>query len=364
MKCLVCENEINDTLKVCPYCENDFVGNGLVLTEAAKRLIAQRKEAWENKQKVIHEEPKETLLTSDSPEVFVYDDYYKLPWGSNHPGHIVYLIDLSGSMAYQGKFEIIKEVIQKVSNLVVSMCKESVRIRENGESVNRKIVKNRVSVTILGYNSKIIKLFEGTAIELNDKLKEAKIMESTTQKFPLYETFPNKVNPTSMTYTEMAFKAALNDIKQWIAHQEQEGKPIPAPVVIHITDGHPEEKDVEESVSIRNALQVAKEIQNVEVNDGKALLFNIHFDGNPQTKPLRFPTQAPNDERRRFLYEASSPLPPKFCQSARAIGLDASDNCRFMISNENEKDLLVRLIEFGSSVSSFGNSNAPTPKYD
>ena len=317
----------------------------------------------EEKADIIKNESK-TEFTQKSEPPFIPDNYYTLPWGTEHPGHIVYLVDMSGSMASDGKFEIIKEVIQEVSDLVVSMCKKSTKVLKNGRPVLKTIVKDRVSVSIIAYNDRIINLFNGTASELNLKLKEAIKKNDDSNPFPLLNTLSDSIKPSSMTYTEVAFKAALSDIKEWIAQQKSDCKQIPAPVVIHITDGHPEEEGIDENVSISNALSVAKEIMEVEVPDGKALLFNIHFDGKKTTEPLRFPAQPPTDSRRRFLYEASSPLSSEFCKRARAIHLEVEDGSRFMVSNEAEKKLLVRLIKFGSVVSSTGNSNMDIPKIE
>lgn len=357
MKCKVCEFEYSGYQ--CPHCGfvtlNMVPGTPQYIVDTYQQELAKAKADWE-RAKASHSEQRE-----EEKEV-MSDDKYSLSWGTNHPGHLVYLIDLSGSMERDGKFEMVKEVIQEVSNFLVGMSKQIVR--ENGQT--KQSIKDRFTVKILAYNSKMIKLFEGSVIDLNKKLKEAKEAKKqnlTKEDFPLLSVFNPDAKPSSMTYTEMAFKAAKADILQWIALQTENKMPIPAPIVIHITDGHPEEQNVDEPISMKNALDVAKEIKQINVPDGNVLLFNIHITGKSQTDTLRFPITEPSDPRLKFLYDASSPLSNTFCERAQSIGLEAKPGCRFMVSNESEKDLLARLIKFGSSLSSYGIGNPP-PKYD
>ena len=47
---------------------------------------------------------------------------YQLGWSENHPGHVVYLLDLSGSMAENGKID---RLITAVHDVVKDLIQQS-----------------------------------------------------------------------------------------------------------------------------------------------------------------------------------------------------------------------------------------------
>lgn len=267
---------------------------------------------------------------------------YKIAWGSNHPGHLVYLVDLSGSMEWNNKIDNVIDVIADVSDYLCAMSEEFGKL------------KNRFSLTILGYNSDIITLFRGSVIDLDKKLQE-------TDGRPMFDK-GKEAKPEGLTYTAKAFKAAADDIRTWISQQNRNNVPTPAPIVIHITDGHPEESGRTDSEAMQEALKAAKDLKSIAVPDGNTLVFNIHIDGKPNGITMRFPNTTPNDERRRFLYEASSEMADLFSRRANAFGFSTRSDSRFMVSNESDKHILARLIAFGSSVSSVGDEPREIPK--
>lgn len=267
---------------------------------------------------------------------------YNLAWGRNHPGHLVYLIDLSGSMAWNNKIDDVIDVIADVSDYLIAMCEDFGKL------------KDRFSITILGYNSDIVTLFKGSVIELDKKLEEA-------NGSPIFNK-NKEAKPEGLTHTAMAFKAAADDVQAWISKQNHENIPTPVPIVIHITDGRPEEIGREDSEAMEEALIAAKKLKNIAVPDGNTLVFNIHIDGKSNTQAMRFPSVEPSDFQRKFLYEASSVMPALFSDRAKVFGFNATANSRFMVSNESEKHILARLIAFGSSVSSIGDAPRELPK--
>ena len=274
---------------------------------------------------------------------------YSLSWGSNHPGFLVYLIDLSGSMSTNSRIEYVSETVTKVSEYLVGMC-------ENGE------LQNRFDIRIIGYNSDVIDLFSGSVIDLDNKLEEA-----FNKKVSLFGTFDGKAEPNWQTYTAKGFRAAADQVLTWINQQQSKNIPIPAPVVIHLTDGHPEESGRSEAEATADALKAANEIKSISVPDGNVLLFNIHID-EVEGNSLRLPSQRPTgsdvkSSRLQFLFDASSIMTDVFVNRANAFKLDAEQGSRFMVSNESDKDLLARLIAFGSSVTSVGGSFVEMPKY-
>lgn len=268
---------------------------------------------------------------------------YSLAWGSNHPGHLIYLVDLSWSMASDNKIDDVIEVIENVSDYLVGMCEDFGNL------------KDRFSIHIMGYGDSVKTLFKGSVLELDRKLEE-----TMGKGLPIFDK-EKEAKPYGMTHTAKAFRAALEDIKQWINQQNSQNIPIPVPVVIHITDGQPEEIGRTRAEAMKDALDVANEIKNIKVPDGNALIFNIHIEGVKTKETMRFPVSSPSDEHRKFLYEASSIMPSIFITRATKFG--AEEGCRFMVANESDKKMLARLIAFGSSVSSVGSNASDFKDY-
>lgn len=266
---------------------------------------------------------------------------YNLAWGSNHPGHLVYLVDLSSSMAKDNKIDDVIDTIAQVSEYLIGMCED------------RNDIKNRFSITILGYNSEVIPLFKGSVIELDKKLEE-------TNGHPLFDK-EQEAKPQWQTYTAMGFRAAAEDIRQWINQQQSNNIQIPAPIVIHITDGYPYEHERDEDAARQDALKAAEEVKNISVPDGQTLLFNIHIDKGDGVN-LTFPNSRPDDIRRQFLYDASSVMTGLFVTRAKGFELPAKDGARFMVSNEKDPHALAKLVAFGSSMTSLGDSSIELPK--
>lgn len=347
-KCPVCNND-KGSADVCPFCNwKTFPAFANKETESlymAALLKAQQK--WvENKESIneLDQKPIDNHLHGENGFV-VPANSYTLDWGTNHPGHIVYLIDFSGSMNNDYKIKMVENTFNELSKYLISACSDD----DDNDDGELK-VKDRLSIKIIGYNNDIHVLFDGSIKELNTILKS-----QSSSSIPIFEKLGHKVDPRGKTYTEKAFKAAKEDIENWIKLQREKRKSQPAPVVIHITDGYPEEvdpnypdEDLPENETIAKALRAAEEIKNIKVRDGNALLFNIHITGNKNAKPLTFPTMSPDDTRRKFLFEASSIVPMSYRLRAPK-DLVLEPNSRFMASNESDESKIIRLIQFGSS---------------
>lgn len=313
------------------------------------KYLQGRFEIWQrlNPQPIPPEEEDETPFVSIESDNSANVGQYTLDWGRNHPGHIVYLIDFSGSMKIGNKMKMVENAFKELSQYLFSQCIEKVET-DDGDIVELR--KNRISIKILGYNDSVKTLFEGSVLELNDKLSAGNRNDSIFKKLGCEM-------PTGIwTNTEKAFIAAKEDIENWI--EQQEGKCIqqPAPVVIHITDGLPEEVDpmdskikIQASKTIRKTLEAADDIKKISVRDGNALLFNIHITGNKKEETLSFPKVSPpeSDIRRKFLFDASSVIPKSYLKRAPK-DLKIEEGCRFMVSNESDETKLVELIKFGS----------------
>ena len=271
---------------------------------------------------------------------------YDLAWGSTHPGLLIYLVDLSGSMDWNDKLTQVSKVVWNVVDCLVAQCQ------------NDGVYRNRFQLKVIGYNEKTYKIFDGDVNAMNDRLDEN----------PNDEQFFNvkKGNTVSgfaaegLTHMAMAFDKASEIIKEWISRQNFKNVLIPAPIVINITDGYPEEKGLDDQEAREKALKSATALKQIAVPDGNVLLFNIHIGENltkNKTEELILPSECPPNERQAFLFNASSQMDSKFVSRAQGFQLPAVNRSKFMVANMSDVRMLGRLIVFGSSVSGLPNAN-------
>lgn len=353
MRCKICNLEYNGNQ--CPNCGfitlNMVPGTPSNIVEIYQQELTNAKNEWEKPHKTVID-PKPLVGSGKTSGLsHIGKDYYKLGWGRNHPGYLVYLVDLSESMGLYGRIDYVIDTIGQVCEYLIGMC-------EDEDDKGNIIIKDRFFIKILGYNSDVFELQERcSAVELDKKL------ESLKGK-PMFDK-NGKAKPQWQTYTAKAFKAVAADIRQWIDEQNGRGIPTPAPIVIHITDGYPYEEELRNNLNEarRKALDEATDIKNICVPDGHVLLFNIHIDKDDKEK-LSFPVECPTDVERKFLFEASSQMTDDFVIRARdGFQLPAKEGSRFMVSNESDRIALAKLVAFGSSVTSNGNSNRELPKF-
>ena len=298
------------------------------------------------------------------PKNVVPSSKYNIGWGSDNPGHIVYLIDLSASMGWPIKedkertnIKDVLDVVKKSLDRLLFLCQTA-----KGNLVPR------FSASIIGYNSEIVTL--SPHMDVND-IEE--LLDDTYGDLLYDISESGKAHPQKMTYMAKAFDAAYNDVKEWISQRKKtnpNGK-IPAPYVINITDGRPEEwddvnnKHADDSISMKKALDAAARLKEEIVTDeGNLLLFNIHYNGREdKQKELLTPVNRPVgntdiDRHRQFLYDASSILPDEIVDAV--VELAKKDNhdailaksvcrgSRAMISNSSDKALLANFVVFSS----------------
>lgn len=264
---------------------------------------------------------------------------YDLAWGTTHPGLLVYLVDLSGSMAWEDKIKRVSNTIWNVVDCLLAPCQDM------------GVYKERFHLEVIGYNQYTYDLFSGG---VNDMLDRIDNTESTKQ----FIDTEKEGKAQGLTHMALAYNKAAEVIRKWINQQNAKNMPIPAPVVINITDGYPEEKGMTPVDAREKALRSAKELQNISVADGKVLLFNIHIDGVAGKEPeLKFPNVRPSDDQRGFLYDASTQLNATFVTRAQRAGLPVSVGSHFMVSNISDKGFLSQIIVFGSSVSGLTKPN-------
>ena len=368
MKCKICDTEYSG--HKCPNCGfitlNLLPGTPQEITEVYYQEFVKAKEEWQKskkqsddsnlEQKIIEKTP---IEKSETPFVPIESGLYSLGWGTKNPGHIVYLIDLSESMRWNDYQNIkdVLEVLRECIKRMVTDCTPGV-----GDPIER------FSISVIGYNSRIIHLLPNKNVaDLEDYLLERK-------KLPLFDIYEGgNAYPQYQTYMASAFDAAAEDIKEWISKQQEKGMKIPAPYVIHVTDGHPEEcdennreKNIPEEKAMEKALEAASRLKDIKVDDGNVLLFNIHYDSAEKNiQELITPSNRPSgssiyDKRKQFLYDVSSVLPERIVKKINDMVKSQEEKeadpfvkyvhngSRAMISNAKNKKLLNNFVVFSS----------------
>lgn len=255
---------------------------------------------------------------------------YKQLWGTPSPGHIVYLIDLSGSM--EDKIDYTIDILNSVFRTLVGMC------------VSGNTVKPRLSCTVIGYNSSAKVIWDDMPI-----LEIAKKVQNFRKSgMPIFDK-NTEFRPQYQTWMRLAFDEARKDIEKWIAKQKTANMIIPAPIVINITDGYPYEGDSKTWTQVsQETLRAAQALKDISTPDGNVRLFNIHHDPNSKGATSVFPAQRPSAPAEQFLFDASSEMDENTLNNA-AKDFSASKGAKCMVSNEKDPGTLVKLIEFGST---------------
>ena len=145
---------------------------------------------------------------------------------------------------------------------------------------------------------------------------------------------PRAENGTPM---ESAFDLAAQLVEAWV-REKPDNFP---PVVINITDGHPNYPD--------RAVQSAQTLAGLGTSDGRVLMLNAHIDesGGAEIKLPADDSKLRNDFA-KLLFEISSPLPAPMIAAAQNAGFEPRNGARGFVMNANA-ETLTKLIVFGSA---------------
>lgn len=253
---------------------------------------------------------------------------YELKWNSATPGHIVFLIDLSGSMSDNQKIDYVMDALKGTLELLMAYTEG----------------KERVEISIYGYNYQIVEIWKNKTVpEVVQILTDAE--ETGKKLFNLRTEY--------QTCMRLAFEKAKQDIEEWLKVQKQKGiLNSPSPVVINITDGFPYEgPNFNQDEVYTNTLKAAKDIMSIATSDGNVRLFNIHFEPQSEEPTLRFPAKEPNSKNLQFLYNASSVMTPQMILSANIYGFtETKEGSHALVSNEKDAYKLARFLQWGTTV--------------
>lgn len=271
---------------------------------------------------------------------------YELKWNSDHPGHVVFLLDLSGSMADDNKINYVIDAVQDSVENLLTHCR------------NDKGTAKRVSVSVYGYNYHIVELWKNYDV----RQMAGAMLDAEEAGKKIFDPQGN-AKPEYQTCMRLAFEKAKKDVEAWI--QSQQGKTdIPSPIVINVTDGYPYEgEEYNQEQVYADTLKAAQELMHISTPDGYVRLLNIHHDPKTNTANVKFPCAMPTQgDNVRFLFQASSPLTAQMAIAANNMGFaEAREGSRAMISNETQPSIITQFLNWGSSQEL---KPIPTPRPD
>lgn len=259
---------------------------------------------------------------------------YELKWNSDQPGHVVFLLDLSGSMEQNNKINYVIDAVQDSIEKLLTHCR------------NTEGRAERVSVSVYGYNYRIVELWKNYGV----KQMTIAMLEAEDAGKKIFDS-NGKAKPEYQTCMKMAFEEAKRDVEQWI--KSQQGRfDIPSPIVINVTDGHPYEGENYNLDQVyADTLKAAQELMRVTTPDGNVRLLNIHHDPSTNDPTLTFPYSMPQtDKNMQFLFQASSPLTEKMATAANVMGFpEAREGSHAMISNAKNPSIVTQFLDWGST---------------
>ena len=255
---------------------------------------------------------------------------YTQLWGTPSPGHIVYLVDLSGSM--EDKVDYTIDTLNKVFYTLTVLCAKG------------NDVKERLTCSVIGYNDKAWVIWDDMSI----RDIAQKVVNARQNKTPIFDK-EKEFMPKGQTWMRLAFDEARKDIHKWIAKQKAANKIMPAPIVINITDGYPFEGGSTSWEKVSEAtLKAARDLMSISTPDGNVRVFNIHHDPTVSASMSLFPSIPPTDPAEKFLFDASSEMDSITLSNAK-LNFGASEGSRYMVSNVKDSSILVKLVEWGST---------------
>lgn len=241
---------------------------------------------------------------------------YKNLSNSDHPGTLLYLVDISGSMGAampDGKFriDVAKEAIQTAYAQMIQ------------RSLRQGKIHPRYRIGMIAYSTDLFDVYGdiGSIVTI-DKLKDEGVPLITPQK------------STDMAKAfRYAKKLLLEDIKSWPQKWLDE---CPPPMVINLTD-------CEFAEETQDPVKFAQELQDIAVPDGNVLVENIFI-----TDQIRLPSnnikdwngyrfnESTGDPYGDKILAMSSPMPAAYAQlMSEQAGLKIREGTAMMFPGIN-----------------------------
>jgi hypothetical protein len=255
------------------------------------------------------------------------------------PAHIIFLIDISESMAQpcygQPRISVVARALTEVIFHMMDMSTIMVG--------NQPKIRPRFRVAILGYNERVYDPYEGFVSI--DKLAQAGV--------PSFQ-------PAGETNMFLGFQAVEKLIDQLLSALGNAPAPLPAPLVCHLTDM--------EYNKGNSPLALAERIRAYETDDGPVLIENVFISDNALRTPISniesWPGVGSEAELQGSfaaeLFRMSSEIPATYLETIRYWGFsNMKPGSRLMFPGANPDLIKTALVTTGSSG---GASRQPTYK--
>lgn len=260
----------------------------------------------------------------------------------SNPSLYVFLIDQSGSMSQQTAswWTLADEVCKLVNKYIDEMVVKS---------TTWDTVKDHFFISVIWYGSAswvwysfAWNLANKDIIPLSEIAENPlRLISDATGKYPI------RFEPKSESQTPMteAFALAKETVEKFITHFPDSFPPI----VINITDGESTDG---------SPVTIAKEIMNLNTNDGSVLIFNAHITWNNEDA-IEYPSniqQLSNDTNAKMLFEMTSEIPEKMISMAKWIEIYLNEWQKGYIYNGSIHNL-HKFLDIGSVVTNSWNKD-------
>lgn len=227
----------------------------------------------------------------------------------NTPALVIYLIDISGSMAEPldgaRKIDHVEDAIEKIVNKMVQ------------RSTRGELISPRYRMAMIAYTDDPIDVLGGV-LTIDQVVQRGKL----------------KLKPNHLTNTDKAFAMARD-----ILHQElPKIGDCPAPMVCHLTDG---------DYTGADPSPIAREIMQMGNADGNVLIENIYVGADLTEEPIGDPFAWPGllseqelkSPQAKKLFLMSSELPASYAEVISDDGYALRPGSRMLIPGTN-RDLI------------------------
>jgi len=253
-------------------------------------------------------------------------------WTREYPGFIIFLVDQSESMntSYpenDNKANFTAMVINRTINDLTNIAAAGDKVRDVA------------FISIIGYGDEcgdsVYEIRSGYLSQFADnplriENGKQKVSDGNGGFIEINVQNPIFVNPVAQGNAPMG--SALEFTKELIDAWLSDKPGSPAPVIIHISDGLPCNREGSYDEKAK-AIIAAFDIMNLSCEDGNPLLFNVYI-GNVLTECMFNATESElPDEQAKFLFSISSKIPESCKFLALRCGFSVCPDSRGFISN-------------------------------
>jgi hypothetical protein len=262
----------------------------------------------------------------------------------SNPTAFFFLIDQSASMnermaGGESKALFVAKVLNKTLGELVVRCTRMEGVRDYFEigiiAYGQNMVRSGFSGVLSGYYLHTLSAMAKYPLRV-EKGKE-RTRDPSGEVYEKREAFPVWFEPQCGGNTPMrkAFEQACRLMQEWCdAHLASY-----PPTVFHVSDGRSTDGNPED---------LAKILTQMQTEDGRVLLFNLHVDTS-RGQEVIFPASEVDlpDDYAATLYRMSSRFPPHLIPRARQYHYKVTEKSRFFIYKAS-MDFIIHFFEMGT----------------